>query len=69
MADKPESLDGQLRAANSEPGPGYKADARPLYYFGELARAYVPPQTYGERLSPEKGLKRGTIFPELYSPY
>ncbi|HHY47168.1 MAG TPA: spore coat associated protein CotJA [Firmicutes bacterium] len=41
----------------------------PLYYFGELARAYVPPQVYGERFSPAEGLRQGTIFPELVRPY
>jgi len=34
-----------------------------------LARAYVPPQVYRGRWSPMEGLMRGTIFPELYSPY
>ncbi|WP_127018262.1 spore coat associated protein CotJA [Anoxybacter fermentans] len=35
----------------------------------ELARAYVPIQMYTQQYSPEDGLKRGTIFPELYRPY
>ena len=34
-----------------------------------LARAYVPPQAYTGRWCPMDGLHRGTIFPELYSPY
>ena len=35
----------------------------------ELARAYVPIQRYNKQYSPEDGLERGTIFPELYRPY
>ncbi|NLC08208.1 MAG: spore coat associated protein CotJA [Syntrophomonadaceae bacterium] len=35
----------------------------------KLARAYVPFQVYSTRWGPLEGLKRGTIFPELYRPY
>lgn len=35
----------------------------------QLARAYVPFQVYVSRWDPMEGLKRGTIFPELYWPY
>ncbi|MDI3281448.1 MAG: spore coat associated protein CotJA [Bacillota bacterium] len=34
-----------------------------------LARAFVPFQTYRTTFSPEEGLRKGTIFPELYFPY
>ena len=34
-----------------------------------LARAYVPFQKFCYIYEGEKGLVRGTIFPELYSPY
>jgi hypothetical protein len=34
-----------------------------------LARAYIPFQRYGRLWSPAEGLARGTIFPDLYSPY
>ncbi|MGB4042258.1 MAG: spore coat associated protein CotJA [Bacillota bacterium] len=34
-----------------------------------LARAYIPFQRYGQVWSPAEGLRRGTIFPELFSPY
>ncbi|MCK8816706.1 spore coat associated protein CotJA [Natroniella sulfidigena] len=34
-----------------------------------LAEAYVPFQTYEEHYSPGKGLRQGTIFPELDLPY
>ncbi|MGB9887783.1 MAG: spore coat associated protein CotJA [Moorellales bacterium] len=36
---------------------------------GGLARAYIPFQEYTRRHSPEEGLRKGTIFPELYQPY
>jgi len=35
----------------------------------ELARVYVISQPYTNMYSPEEGLKRGTIFPDLYMPY
>lgn len=35
----------------------------------ELAQAYVPFQKLGHIYSPEEGLIKGTIFPELYRPY
>ncbi|BCV23898.1 MAG TPA: spore coat associated protein CotJA [Firmicutes bacterium] len=35
----------------------------------QLARAYVPFQIFTTRLEPLEGLRRGTIFPELYMPY
>ncbi|MDI3540960.1 hypothetical protein H0A61_02089 [Koleobacter methoxysyntrophicus] len=47
-----------------------KTDAKAQHYYGrQLARAYVPFQTYTERYTPLEGLDRGTIFPELYFPY
>lgn len=35
----------------------------------ELARAYFRIQQYTKRLSPEEGLIKGTIFPELVRAY
>lgn len=35
----------------------------------KLARAYVPFQKMCSIFSPMEALKRGTIFPELFSPY
>ena len=35
----------------------------------ELAQSYVPWQIMGETFTPDVGLKMGTIFPELVSPY
>jgi len=34
-----------------------------------LAQSYVPWQTMGKTFMPSVGLKMGTIFPELVSPY
>ena len=34
-----------------------------------LGQSYVPIQTMNETFKPYKGLKHGTIFPELVSPY
>ena len=34
-----------------------------------LAAAYVPYQKFCTLFSPLEALKRGTAFPELYSPY
>lgn len=34
--------------------------------YGE---AFVPPQFYGRTWGPEEALHKGTIFPELFSPY
>ncbi|NMB95588.1 MAG: spore coat associated protein CotJA [Clostridiaceae bacterium] len=34
-----------------------------------LARAYVPFQRLCNLFSPEEALEKGTVFPELYSPY
>lgn len=35
----------------------------------KLGKAYVPYQTISCVLEPEKAIKKGTIFPELYSSY
>lgn len=34
-----------------------------------LAQTYVPWQRYGKVYSPGEALEKGTLFPELYSPY
>lgn len=38
---------------------------RPL----RIAHAFVPIQIFGQLYSPAEALQKGTIFPELYSPY
>ena len=35
----------------------------------KYAEAFVPPQRYVRTWGPEEGLHKGTIFPELFSPY
>lgn len=34
-----------------------------------LARAYIPFQKPGRLFHPEEALIKGTVYPELYSPY
>jgi len=53
----------------SIPGGTGLPEGQTTGYYGELARAYVPPQTYSRALSPAEGLMKGTVFPELYRPY
>lgn len=35
----------------------------------QYGEAYVPIQIMGKIYTPEVGLEKGTIFPELFSPY
>jgi hypothetical protein len=35
----------------------------------QLAQAYIPYQIYNGIMSPMEGLRKGTVFPELYRPY
>lgn len=44
------------------------AQAQALQHL-KLARAYVPFQVFTTRFDPMEGLRRGTIFPELFMPY
>lgn len=50
--------DAEAQAAGLHPQPGLR-----------LAQAYVPWQRYGRVFSPPEALEKGTLFPELYSPY
>lgn len=43
--------------------------AEGLYPPTRLAQAYVIWQKYGTIFSPAEALEKGTVFPELYSPY
>lgn len=49
--------------------PMDESQFKALFRFGELAMAFVPIQVYSRRFDPAEGLRRGTIFPELYRPY
>lgn len=40
-----------------------------LYPPVRLAQAYVIWQKYGQIFSPAEALEKGTLFPDLYSPY
>lgn len=50
---------------------GYQSDSEYQLELEKLrlARAYIPWQRYGKTYSPREALERGTLFPELYSPY
>ncbi|BAF58365.1 MAG: spore coat associated protein CotJA [Pelotomaculum sp.] len=47
--------------------PGVHAEG--FYPPARLARAYVIWQKYGPTFSPAEALEKGTLFPDLYSPY
>ena len=48
---------------------GYDEETNGLPEYPMYAQSYVPVQTMDTVFKPEKGLKKGTIFPELVSPY
>jgi len=50
---------------------GYQSDSEYQFELEKLrlARAYIPWQKYGPTYSPREALERGTLFPDLYSPY
>ena len=49
---------------------GFDTDYEPTFPSNPmLAQSYVPIQRMNKVFSPEVGLKMGTIFPELVSPY
>lgn len=43
--------------------------AEGLYPPARLAQAYVIWQKYGRTFTPAEALEKGTLFPELFSPY
>ncbi|MCL6560754.1 MAG: spore coat associated protein CotJA [Firmicutes bacterium] len=66
----------QEKIKNEQPVEEVKAETVPpdfqaagLYPPPRLAQAYVIWQKYGPTFSPAEALEKGTIFPELYSPY
>ena len=48
---------------------GYDEDYSGFPEYPMYAQSYVPIQQMNEVFRPEVGLKKGTIFPELVSPY
>lgn len=58
-----------------QPAEGVKSEAAQdiqatgIYQPVRLAQAYVIWQKYGPTFSPAEALEKGTLFPELYSPY
>ena len=74
-AVKAEYVKEGAAAMNRETKENLKAEFLPenqvagLYPSPRLAQAYVIWQTYGAVYNPSEGLEKGTLFPELYSPY
>ena len=50
-------------------GCGFDEETSVFPYNPMLAQSYVPIQTLDKTFTPCCGLKNGTIFPELVSPY
>ena len=50
-------------------GCGFDEEINVFPYNPMLAQSYVPVQTLDKTFTPCCGLKNGTIFPELVSPY
>lgn len=48
---------------------GFDTDNNPFPEYPMYAQSYVPVQTLDTVFKPKVGLKHGTIFPELVSPY
>jgi len=75
----PETLENKQQvaaAAENLPCPEEAVDMCTMQYYcaqpiccPKLAHAYVPFQCLNCLYTPEKGLKQGTIFPELDRPY
>lgn len=49
--------------------PEYMDDCGLNYSQMRLARSYVPCQKFGQTYSPREALEKGTLFPDLFSPY
>ncbi|OAT86464.1 spore coat associated protein CotJA [Desulfotomaculum copahuensis] len=70
MSNTEEGRDGQITPGNdSHNTTAPAAHVNAFYPPLQLARAYVPVQRYGKTLTPAEALGKGTLFPELYSPY
>lgn len=63
--NKAEQAPDEIKAAAA--GPDFQAES--LFPQARLAQAYVIWQRYGPTFSPAEALKKGTLFPDLYSPY
>lgn len=69
-------VSGKEKDKNEQPAEEVKAKAvtfdfqtAGLYPPPRLAQAYVIWQKYGPVFTPAQALEKGTLFPELYSPY
>lgn len=69
MSNTPDSKPKQRTPGNDGPDTAPAAHTSAFYPPLQLARAYVPVQHYGKTFTPAEALEKGTLFPELYSPY
>lgn len=68
MGNQKEAAPQETKAA---PAQAAVPEAQLTAYYPPvgLAQAYVLWQRYGKVYSPSEALEKGTLFPELYSPY
>lgn len=69
IAETCENVPNNLFSEQNECECGFDDDDNTFPLMPELAQSYVPIQTLKKTFTPEVGLKMGTIFPELVSPY
>jgi hypothetical protein len=65
MENKKKQPSAEIKAEAAAP----EVQAEGIFPQARLAQAYVIWQRYGPIFSPAEALEKGTIFPELYSPY
>lgn len=68
-ADKARDLPKEQPPADVKSEAAQGIQAAGVYPPVRLAQAYVIWQQYGQIFSPAEALEKGTLFPELYSPY
>ncbi len=66
---KPADNKNEQTAENIKSEAAQDIQATGFYPPVRLAQAYVIWQKYGQIFSPAEALEKGTLFPELYSPY
>ena len=59
----------EQKATGVLPEAAQDVQATALFPSVRLAQAFVIWQKYGRTFSPAEALEKGTLFPDLYSPY
>jgi len=67
--DKKENKDIQPSVEIKAEAAAPEIQAEGIFPQARLAQAYVIWQRYGPIFSPAEALEKGTVFPDLYSPY